>query len=121
VQMARVTKDLPAQSLHLASTDYQQEREQFLEQIGATRIEHSLMMSRSVWHKLRESRFVSLEGLQLSEMLQGLQPSRKPVPGRFSFIDPIPPKAGDRPPSVAKAEKLPVPLPETENSEPSAE
>lgn len=123
-QMARVTKDLPAQALHLASTDYQQEREQFLEQIGASRVEHSLMMSRSVWHKLRESRFVSLEGLQLSEMLQGLQPSRKPVPGRFSFVDPIPPKPNDRTPSVsnsvAKAEKLPT-SPESESSEPPSE
>jgi len=31
------------------------------------------MMSRSVWHKLRESKFVSLEGLQWPEVLQGLQ------------------------------------------------
>lgn len=83
-QMARVAKELPA-PLQLASTDYQPEREQFLEQIGATRTEHTLMMSRSVWHKLRESKF-SLEALQLAEVLQGLQPSRKPVPGRFSFV-----------------------------------
>lgn len=85
-QMARVTKQVPAQTLQLASADYQPEREEYLEQIGATRIEHTLMMSRSVWHKLRESRFVSLEGLQLSEVLQGFQPSRKPVPGRFSLL-----------------------------------
>ncbi|MBD3884809.1 GNAT family N-acetyltransferase [Phormidium tenue FACHB-886] len=90
-QMARVTGTMPDQALHLASTDYQQEREEFLEQIGATRIEHTLLMSRSVWHKLRESRFASsLEALQLSDVLQGLQPNRKPVPGRFSFVDPIP-------------------------------
>jgi ribosomal protein S18 acetylase RimI-like enzyme len=90
-QMARVTQAAPAQTLHLASTDYQQEREEFLEQIGATRIEHTLLMSRSVWHKLRESRFASsLEALQLSDVLQGLQPNRKPVPGRFSFVHPIP-------------------------------
>jgi hypothetical protein len=90
-QMARLAKDMPSQSLRLASTDYQQEREQYLEQIGATRIEHTLMMSRSVWHKLRESRFVALEGLQLSEVLQGFQPARKPVPGRFSLLNPIRP------------------------------
>ena len=90
-QMARLVKDLPPQSIHLTSTDYQQEREEFLEQMGATRVEHTLMMSRSVWHKLRESRFVALEGLQLSEVLQNLQPSRKPVPGRFSFADSISP------------------------------
>ena len=45
------------------------------------------MMSRSVWHKIRESKF-SLEALQLTEVLQTLQPSRKPVPGRFSFAEP---------------------------------
>ncbi len=89
-QMARVTRDLPVQSLQLASTDYQPEREEFLEQLGATRTEHTLMMSRSVWHKVRESKF-SLEALQLAEMLQGLQPSRKPVPGRFSFAEHVSP------------------------------
>jgi hypothetical protein len=88
-QMAQATKDYPSQPLHLVSADYQPEREEYLEQIGATRIEHTLMMSRSVWHKLRESKFVSLEGLQLSEVLQGLQPSRKPVPGRFSLHPPL--------------------------------
>jgi ribosomal protein S18 acetylase RimI-like enzyme len=93
-QMARVTKEFPAQVLQLASTDYQPEREEFLEQIGATRTEHTLMMSRSVWHKIRESKF-SLEALQLTEMLQGLQPTRKPVPGRFSFAENVPPPALD--------------------------
>lgn len=88
-QMARVTKELPAQSLELASADYQPEREEYLEQIGANRVLHTLMMSRSVWHKLRESKFAALEGLQLSEVLQGLQPTRKPVPGRFSLHPPI--------------------------------
>lgn len=88
-QMARVAKDYPAQPLQLASADYQPEREEYLEQIGATRIEHTLMMSRSVWHKLRESRFGALEGLQLSEVLQSLQPTRKPVPGRFTLHPPL--------------------------------
>lgn len=88
-QMARVTRDLPAQTLQLTSTDYQPEREEYLEQIGATRTEHTLMMSRSVWHKIRESKF-SLEALQLAEVLQGLQPTRKPVPGRFSFAENAP-------------------------------
>lgn len=85
-QMARLTRDLPPQSLQLTSADYQPEREEFLEQMGATRTEHTLMMSRSVWHKVRESKF-SLEALQLAEVLQGLQPARKPVPGRFSFAE----------------------------------
>jgi hypothetical protein len=86
-QMARVAQAMPSQVLHIVSTDYQPEREEYLERIGASRIEHTLMMSRSVWHKVRESRLVSLENLQLADVLQGLQPSRKPVPGRFSFID----------------------------------
>ncbi|WAL62075.1 GNAT family N-acetyltransferase [Thermocoleostomius sinensis] len=84
-QMARVTKDVPSQSLCVASADYQPEREEYLEQLGAAQIGHTLMMSRSVWHKLRESKFSALEGLQLSDVLQSLQPSRKPVPGRFSL------------------------------------
>ncbi|WP_416670643.1 GNAT family N-acetyltransferase [Egbenema bharatensis] len=87
-QMARAAKDYPSQSLQLLSADYQPEREEYLEQIGATRIEHTLMMSRSVWHKLRESKF-ALDGLQLSEVLQGLQPARKPVPGRFTLHPPL--------------------------------
>ncbi len=85
-QLARIAQDLPPQALQLASADYQPEREEYLEQIGANRVEHTLMMSRSVWHKLRESKFVSLEGLQWPEVLQGLQPVRKPVPGGMSWL-----------------------------------
>lgn len=85
-QLARITQDFPPQSLRLASADYQPEREEYLQQIGANRIEHTLMMSRSVWHKLRESKLVSLEGLQWPEVLQGLQPARKPVPGGMSWV-----------------------------------
>ncbi|MEP0869171.1 GNAT family N-acetyltransferase [Trichocoleus desertorum AS-A10] len=84
-QMARIAQDFPAQALLLSSADYQPEREEYLERIGATRTEHTLMMSRSVWHKLREAKPVSLEGLQLSDVLQGFQPARKPVPGRMSL------------------------------------
>jgi len=84
-QLARIAQDVPSQALRLASADYQPEREEYLEQIGAERVEHTLMMSRSVWHKLRESRF-SLEGLQWSEVLQSLQPARKPVPGGMSWL-----------------------------------
>jgi hypothetical protein len=82
-QMARITQQLPPQALRLASTDYQPEREEYLTSIGAEPIANTLLMSRSVWHKLRETKQVSLEGLQLSDMLGGLQPSRKPVPGRM--------------------------------------
>lgn len=106
-QMAQVTKEFPAQSLQLASTDYQPEREEFLEQIGATRTEHTLMMSRSVWHKIRESKF-SLEALQLAEVLQGLQPARKPVPGRFSFVE--------VPPNLEECEAAPARIDPTEES-----
>lgn len=81
--MAQITQAYPAQSLLLKSADYQPEREAFLDQIQADRLDHVLLMSRSVWHKLREQKGVSLEGLQLAEMLQGLQPSHKPIPGRF--------------------------------------
>lgn len=82
-QMARIVQSLPIQSLHLASADYQPEREEYLEKLGAERIEHTLLMSRSVWHKLREAK--PLEGLQLSEVLQGLQRARTPIPSRFSW------------------------------------
>lgn len=82
-QMARIVQSLPTQSLHLASADYQPEREEYLEQLGAERIEHTLLMSRSVWHKLREAK--PLEGLQLSEVLQGLQRARTPIPSRISW------------------------------------
>lgn len=85
-QMARIAQELPSQTLQLASSDYQPEREEYLERLGATRIAHTVMMSRSVWHKLRESKPTALEGLQLSEVLQNLQPARKPVPGRMSLL-----------------------------------
>jgi hypothetical protein len=84
-QMARVVQAVPEQSLQIASADYQPEREEYLEQLGAERVEHTLLMSRSVWHKLREAKTVSLEGLQLSEVLQGLQPARTPVPSRIAW------------------------------------
>lgn len=77
-QMAVVIQHYPAQSLQLSSGDYQPEREQYLEKLGASRIEHTLLMSRSVWHKLKESKH--LEGLNLPEVLQGLQPARNPIP-----------------------------------------
>jgi hypothetical protein len=83
--MARIVQDSPEQSLQLDSADYQPEREEFLEQLGAEQIEHTLLMSRSVWHKLREAKPVSLEGLQWSEVLQGLQRARTPIPSRMSW------------------------------------
>ncbi|MDF5739737.1 MULTISPECIES: GNAT family N-acetyltransferase [unclassified Nostoc] len=96
-QLARIAQDFPQQGLQLASSDYQAEREEYLERIGAKRIEHTLVMSRSVWHKLRESKFVSLEGIQWTDMLQGLQPSRKPIPGGMSWIQPPKLPSSDKP------------------------
>lgn len=84
-QMARIMQDLPTQSLQIASPDYQPEREEYLDRTGAERIGHTLLMSRSVWHKVRETKSIA-EGLQLAEMLQNLQPARKPIPGRISMM-----------------------------------
>jgi hypothetical protein len=96
-QLARIAQDFPPQALQLISADYHPEREEYLERIGASRIEHTLMMSRSVWHKLRESKFVSLEGIQLPEMLQGLQPTRKPIPGGMSWAQQVQQVSPERP------------------------
>ncbi|MGF1569292.1 MAG: GNAT family N-acetyltransferase [Nodosilinea sp.] len=85
VQMAKILQPFPAQSLRLTSLDYQPEREEYLTQIQAVPDSHALLMSRSVWHKVREARPLSLEGLQLSDVLHGLQPSGKPVPGRMTW------------------------------------
>lgn len=100
--MARMLQNYPAHSLQIASSDYQPEREEYLTKIAAERIEHTLMMSRSVWHKVRETKPASLEGLQLAEVLQGLKPSRKPVPGRFSLNPPF------RPMPLSEADLLDV-------------
>jgi hypothetical protein len=82
-QMAQIVQNLPSQSLELVSADYQHEREEYLEKLGAQRIDHTLLMSRSVWHKLKE---IKPEGLQLTEMLQGLQAiPRTPIPSRMSW------------------------------------
>lgn len=95
-QMAQLVQDFPPQSLRLASVDYQPEREAYLEKLGAKPVEHTLLMSRSVWHKLRESKMAA-EPLQWSEVLQSLQPSRKPVPGGMSWLGPM-----DHPPNDGK-------------------
>jgi len=95
-QLARIAQDVPKQPLQLVSADYQPEGEEYLEQIGAHRREHTLIMSRSVWHKVRESKFVSLEGIQLPEVLQGLQPARKPIPGGMSWEQPRKPQLPER-------------------------
>ena len=89
-QMARIAQDFPAQTLRLVSSDYQPEREEYLQGLGATRIAHTLMMSRSVWHKVRETKIGAFENLQqIPEVLQGLKPSRKAIPSRVSGVEPL--------------------------------
>jgi ribosomal protein S18 acetylase RimI-like enzyme len=105
-QLARIAQDFPQQGLQLASSDYQAEREEYLERIGAERIEHTIVMSRSVWHKLRESKFVSLEGIQWTGVLQGLQPARKPIPGGMSWVKPRKPAASEIPAPTTKSEPV---------------
>ncbi|WP_267382963.1 GNAT family N-acetyltransferase [Cyanobacterium sp. uoEpiScrs1] len=83
-KMAQIVQNFPSQSLELVSTDYQHEREEYLDKLGAQRNKHTLLMSRSVWHKLKEAK---PEGLHLSEMLQGLQTvPRTPIPSRMSWL-----------------------------------
>ncbi|MGL5941307.1 MAG: GNAT family N-acetyltransferase [Waterburya sp.] len=75
---------LYSQPLEIVSADYQPEREEYFNKIGATSVEHTLLMSRSVWHKIKEAK--PLEGLQLSDVLQGLKPARAPIPTRISWL-----------------------------------
>ncbi|MEM8643036.1 MAG: GNAT family N-acetyltransferase [Cyanobacteria bacterium P01_G01_bin.54] len=96
-QMAQVAQAYPAQELHIISADYQQEREEYLEKLGADCRNHTLLMSRSVWHKLRETR--PREGLQLPDVL-GLQPARTPIPTRMSWTKFVPHQRKRRPPEA---------------------
>lgn len=86
VQMARILQPFPSQCLRLTSLDYQPEREAYLTKLQAKPESHTLLMSRSVWHKVREAKPVSLEGLQLSDVFTGLQPAGKPMPGRITRL-----------------------------------
>jgi ribosomal protein S18 acetylase RimI-like enzyme len=83
--MARLTQSVPDAPLYLMSADYQSEREEYLRRVEAEPIEQTLMLSRSVWHKIRETKALSLDALPLSDVLQGLQPNHTPVPGRMTF------------------------------------
>lgn len=83
--MAGLLQSYPAMPLRVTSRDYQPEREEFLLQIQADPVERTLMLSRSVWHKVRETKPAALEGIQLPEVLAGLQPAGKPIPGRMSW------------------------------------
>jgi ribosomal protein S18 acetylase RimI-like enzyme len=84
MQMAQITQKYAPQPLELTSADYQHERQEYLEQLKAERVEHTLLMSRSVWHKLRETK---LEKLQFTEVLQNLQAvPRTSIPSRMSAL-----------------------------------
>ncbi|MEM6714675.1 MAG: GNAT family N-acetyltransferase [Cyanobacteria bacterium P01_C01_bin.147] len=83
--MAGLLQSFPAMPLRVTSRDYQPEREEFLLKIQANPVDRTLMLSRSVWHKVREAKPTALEGLQLPEVLAGLQPAGKPIPGRMSW------------------------------------
>jgi hypothetical protein len=83
--MARLLQGYPPLPLRITSRDYQPEREDYLTKIQAEPVERTLMLSRSVWHKVREAKPMTLEGLQLPEVLSGLQPVGKPIPGRMSW------------------------------------
>ena len=74
---------LYSQPLEIVSADYQPEREEYFNKIGASAVEQTLLMSRSVWHKIKEAK--PLEGLQLSDVLQGFKPARTPIPSRISW------------------------------------
>jgi hypothetical protein len=89
VQMARVTQAVASQSLQVVSADYHPEREEYLQRIGAAPIAYTMMMSRSVWHKLREAKPATMDSLQLADMLAGLQPAQHPQPGRISILKSI--------------------------------
>ncbi|MDA0268180.1 MAG: GNAT family N-acetyltransferase [Cyanobacteria bacterium] len=102
--MARLLEGYPAMPLRMTSRDYQPEREDYLTKIQAEPVERTLMLSRSVWHKVRETKPTALEGLQLQEVLSGLQPAGKPIPGRMSWYNPI--SQGSVWPSEASSKSL---------------
>lgn len=77
-------KQLYSQPLEIVSADYQPEREEYFNKMGATAVEQTLLMSRSVWHKIKEAK--PLEGLQLSGVLQGLKPGGAAIPSRISWL-----------------------------------
>jgi hypothetical protein len=109
--MARLLQSYPAIPLRITSRDYQPEREDYLTKIQAEPVERTLMLSRSVWHKVREAKPMALEGLQLPEVLSGLQPVGKPIPGRMSWYNPI--SEGSYWPSESTAHPSSKPAPKT--------
>ena len=102
--MSQIAQLRPEQPLYMTSTDYQPEREEFFSTVGATRMDHTLLMSRSVWHKIRETK--PQESWQLSGMLRGLQPIQEPIPSRMNWFKNHPtlklPKTNNEPPFLSE-------------------
>ncbi len=73
--------------LIIASADYQPEREAYLESLGATINDRTLLMSRSVWPKVRESRN-PLENLTIPDVLPRWRPAQNPVPNQVQHQEP---------------------------------
>jgi len=80
--IAQIALYYPHTGLEVASADYQPEREAYFTALGAGVTERTLLMARSVWHKVRESRN-PLEGLSLPDMLPKWQPLQNPLPNRI--------------------------------------
>ncbi|WP_218079778.1 GNAT family N-acetyltransferase [Anthocerotibacter panamensis] len=89
--LAKITRHYPHIGLEVASADYQPEREAYLASLEAEVVERTLLMSRSVWHKVRESRN-PLENLSIPDMLPNWQPARNPLPNRVQHQEPDSPQ-----------------------------
>jgi len=82
-QIAKLAQQFPPQHLLLASADFQSGLGEVLKELGAEEVARGLLMSRAVWHKLREPKTATLERLQLSGVLPRLQPGQDPTPSRM--------------------------------------
>jgi ribosomal protein S18 acetylase RimI-like enzyme len=77
VHISKILSHYPPQSLELFAGDYQAERQSILESLEGEITHTKLLMSRSVWHKVREFRN-PLENLSL-DMLPAWRPLTKPL------------------------------------------
>jgi len=88
--IAQICGYYPHAGLEIASADYQPEREAYFTQLQGDVTEQTLLMSRSVWHKVRESRN-PLENLSIPDMLPKWPPLQNPLPNRIQNQEPEPP------------------------------
>jgi ribosomal protein S18 acetylase RimI-like enzyme len=77
IHISKILSHYPPQSLELSAGDYQAERQNLLKSLEAEITDTNLLMSRSVWHKVREFRN-PLESLSL-DMLPTWRPLTKPL------------------------------------------